>query len=113
MSKNGILMILSPAKSLDVSPLTSPMCTSPDCDTIKTKEVIQAIKTRKEGELATLLGISTNLAKRAHEVRCWTWLPNSCSHKWGKGRVSLIYTLSSILAIVLEHDGYETLSGRY
>jgi hypothetical protein len=47
---------------------------------IKTKEVIQAMKKRKEGELAKLLGISANLAKTAHEVRCWTWLKIVLSH---------------------------------
>lgn len=65
-------MILSPAKTLDLSPLDDAnVCsetTSPDCDVVKTKKVVEAMKKRKEGELGKLLGISANLAKTSHGV---------------------------------------------
>jgi hypothetical protein len=71
MSKKGILMILSPAKTLDLSPYAAASpCTSPDCDAKMTAELIHAMKKRKESELAKLLGISANLAKTAHQVCC-------------------------------------------
>lgn len=67
----GILMILSPAKTLDLSPTDrlSADWTSPDCNVNKTKTVAAALKKRKTKELEKLLGISANLAKTAHEVR--------------------------------------------
>lgn len=69
-NKNGILMIVSPAKTLDLSPYdASVSTTSPDCDVNKTQQVMKVMKKRKEGELAKLLGVSANLAKTAHQVR--------------------------------------------
>ena len=65
----GIMMILSPAKSLDLSPWkdASLQPSQADCDPSKTQEVAQLMKKRKEGELGKLLGISANLAKTAKD----------------------------------------------
>jgi len=71
-SSSGILMILSPAKTLDLSPCDRRLFgdwTPPDCDAAKTKEVATILKKNKASDLAKLLGISANLAKTAHEVR--------------------------------------------
>ena len=66
----GILMILSPAKTLDLSPcnVDANKTTIPDCDEDKTRQIIEEMKKRKEGELGKLLGVSANLARTAHEV---------------------------------------------
>jgi cytoplasmic iron level regulating protein YaaA (DUF328/UPF0246 family) len=69
-SLRGIMMILSPAKTLDLSvwqPIGM-LPTSPDCSPSQTLQVAKAMKGRKENELAKLLGISANLAKTASEV---------------------------------------------
>lgn len=66
----GILMILSPAKTLDLSPCDrlSGDWTTPECDEAKTKKIASIVKKQKAKELEKLLGISANLAKTAHEV---------------------------------------------
>jgi cytoplasmic iron level regulating protein YaaA (DUF328/UPF0246 family) len=64
----GIAMILSPAKTLDLSPRAPPgglAATTPDCRPEKTAEIAAAMKNRGEGELAGLLSLSANLAKTA------------------------------------------------
>jgi cytoplasmic iron level regulating protein YaaA (DUF328/UPF0246 family) len=77
--KKGILMILSPAKTLDLSPLPTDSeyenlipdastFTIPDCHPEKTRKVVQAMKKRSQSELGKLLSISANLAKTSHEV---------------------------------------------
>jgi hypothetical protein len=73
-SLRGIMMILSPAKTLDLSVWHQPIGsmlqpTSPDCSPSQTLQVAKAMKGRNEkNELAKLLGISANLAKTASEV---------------------------------------------
>jgi cytoplasmic iron level regulating protein YaaA (DUF328/UPF0246 family) len=65
----GIMMILSPAKTLDLSPfLRSPTLptTLPECNVAKTLEVVRALKSRRESELAKLLKLSPNLGKTAY-----------------------------------------------
>jgi cytoplasmic iron level regulating protein YaaA (DUF328/UPF0246 family) len=65
------MMILSPAKTLDLSawqPIGSLMPTAPNCSPSQTLEVAKEMKARKENELGKLLGISANLAKTASEV---------------------------------------------
>lgn len=65
-------MIISPAKTLDLSSCDQRLCgdwTFPDCDEAKTKQVAAVLKNRTPKELASLLNISQNLAKTAHEVR--------------------------------------------
>jgi len=75
----GIMMILSPAKTLDVTPLAvddknddyipnSSLWTVPSCNMDKTRQVVQAMKKRSQSELAKLLSISSNLASKSHEV---------------------------------------------
>lgn len=61
-------MLLSPAKTLDLSrcAVDLPM-TWPSCDADKTKRLAEAMKSRKEGELMKLLGISANVAKTAKQ----------------------------------------------
>ncbi|GKY96819.1 hypothetical protein MPSEU_000641100 [Mayamaea pseudoterrestris] len=70
MKSRGIMMILSPAKTLDLSPLTRPSLpptTLPDCNPKQTAQVAQAMKERTESELKSLLGISAALAKTSRE----------------------------------------------
>jgi cytoplasmic iron level regulating protein YaaA (DUF328/UPF0246 family) len=70
-SLRGIMMILSPAKTLDLSAWQSVgnlTPTSPDCSPSQTLQVAKAMKARKESELGKLLGISSNLAKTASQV---------------------------------------------
>jgi len=71
-----MILILSPAKTLDLSPLTQVQSehtfTSPCCSPVKTKDVASAMK-RHAGKgasaLSKLLGISANLASTA--VQYW------------------------------------------
>ena len=73
------MMILSPAKTLDLKPLIEsdfvdnghdgiPNLTVPSCDPMKTREVSDAMKRRSEKDLKDLLGLSANLGKTAHKV---------------------------------------------
>jgi hypothetical protein len=70
-SLRGIMMILSPAKTLDLSawqPIGGSLVpTVADCSPSQTLEVAKAMKGRKESELGKLLGISANLAKTTSE----------------------------------------------
>ncbi len=72
-SGGGILMILSPAKTLDLSPFEPPSSDAfpalsmPDCDATKTKLVAEAMKARSKKELEKLLSISANLAATSHQ----------------------------------------------
>lgn len=71
-SGGGILMILSPAKTLDLSPL-EPSSNNlewafPSCDDAKTMKVASALRGKGESGLSKILGISSKLAKTAHEV---------------------------------------------
>ena len=62
--KNGILMILSPAKTLDVTPYDGSLATTtPQCSPAQTREIAQIMKNRKD--LVSLLGVSTNVGKTA------------------------------------------------
>jgi hypothetical protein len=66
-----ILMVLSPAKSLDLSPGSlrfSGDWTLPNCNDAKTRQIAAALKKRTVKDLEVLLGISSKLAKTAHEV---------------------------------------------
>ena len=68
----GILMLLSPAKTLDLSSCNQRLhgsWTIPECDEAKTRQVAAVLKDRTPKELESLLNISKNLAKNAHEVR--------------------------------------------
>lgn len=75
ISSKGIMMILSPAKTLDLNPLPdesdlipdSSAFTIPSCDPDRTKKVAQAMKKRSQSELGKLLSISANLAKASHQ----------------------------------------------
>mmetsp|Transcript_20662 Transcript_20662/g.31274 ORF Transcript_20662/g.31274 Transcript_20662/m.31274 type:complete len:319 (+) Transcript_20662:39-995(+) len=65
----GIMMILSPAKTLDLSSCSdrlSTMWTEPECDIIKTNEIACEVKKRKQKDLQKLLGVSANLAETAY-----------------------------------------------
>lgn len=62
----GILMILSPAKTLDLSPWQQgATTTTPQCNAAKTREIAQIMKKRKD--LVKLLGVSANVGKTAQE----------------------------------------------
>jgi hypothetical protein len=82
----GIAMILSPAKTLDLTPLSdrkfaadgvnadvieklSDEYTLSLCDASKTDAVGAAMKEKSESELKSLLKLSPALAKSSHEVR--------------------------------------------
>lgn len=69
----GVMMILSPAKTLDLSPFEAPspsfpQTSVPNCDAEKTKAVASAMKARSKKDLEKLLGISANLAEKSHQV---------------------------------------------
>lgn len=69
----GILMILSPAKTLDLTPLEEEEIvmvknveiTQPDCHVEQTQHIAHCMKQRTPSELAKLLGLSTHLAQTA------------------------------------------------
>ena len=68
--KNGIMMILSPAKTLDLSPMSKILSgqlepTEPDCDRDCTGQVVKAMKKRNGGDLKKLLKLSAKLAETA------------------------------------------------
>lgn len=69
----GIMMILSPAKTLDLEPLDdavasrAPAVTEPSCDARLTKRITAAMETRSAGDLARLLGLSAKLSATAKE----------------------------------------------
>lgn len=67
----GILMIVSPAKTLHLEPTEKLEAhwTQPDCNDEMTRQVATFMKHKTQKELAALLSISTNLATTAHEVR--------------------------------------------
>jgi uncharacterized protein len=64
----GIMMIMSPAKTLDFRPIDPsrsaalPICTWPDCNPHQTAEIASAMKQKSESQLAKLLSISPALA---------------------------------------------------
>ena len=84
-NSNGIAMILSPAKTLDLTPLTERSFTDPAvnadeidelsteyalqlCDGSKTDCVVKTMKKKSESDLKSLLKLSPALAKSSHEV---------------------------------------------
>lgn len=73
-SEEGVMMILSPAKTLDLTPFSSPVgsesfprSSTPSCDAEKTRVVASAMKARSRTELEKLLAISANLATKSKE----------------------------------------------
>lgn len=71
-SQKGIKMLLSPAKTLDLSPslpavASSMKLTLPDCSPGKTTEVVLAMKKMSVSELTKILKLSGNLAKATAE----------------------------------------------
>jgi len=67
-SPRGLLMILSPAKTMDLSPIGMPVSTTrPDCNAAQTAAVASAVKAagKEKGGFAKVLGISANLASLA------------------------------------------------
>lgn len=83
---DGITIILSPAKTLDltllcdrefaheevnadvVEKLSNEHCHSESCDKTKTEMIVKAMKGRSETELKSFLKLSPDLAKASHEV---------------------------------------------
>merc|ERR1712071_285381 len=68
------MMILSPAKTLDLTPYlkdsykeTFPIPTRPCCDIDKTNKIANAMKLKNKSSLEKLLGISPKLADTAHK----------------------------------------------
>ena len=85
LPSNDIAMILSPAKTLDLTPLSersfADVTVTPDvieklsrdhalslCDATKTDVIVKTMKEKSEGELKSLLKLSPALAKTSHEV---------------------------------------------
>jgi cytoplasmic iron level regulating protein YaaA (DUF328/UPF0246 family) len=61
----GIMMILSPAKTLDFKPMeraTAVPSSWPDCNPERTSEIARAMKRKTGSELAKMLGLSSALA---------------------------------------------------
>ena len=89
-SSLGVMMILSPAKSLNLEPLSlsddsntnipeSSLWTSPDGSyRDQSRQVVQAMKKRSQAELGKLLSISANLAKTSHGVSMCFFLCFAC-----------------------------------
>lgn len=72
-ANRGIMMILSPAKTLDLSkfvdkPENIPTLTYPSCDTNKTKLLAGILKSKSQKELKTLLKVSDKIATKVKEV---------------------------------------------
>eukprot|EP00550_Attheya_septentrionalis_P009849 CAMPEP_0198285538 /NCGR_PEP_ID=MMETSP1449-20131203/4797_1 /TAXON_ID=420275 /ORGANISM="Attheya septentrionalis, Strain CCMP2084" /LENGTH=343 /DNA_ID=CAMNT_0043982981 /DNA_START=208 /DNA_END=1239 /DNA_ORIENTATION=- len=75
-SKFMFRMILSPAKTLDMSPLSAQdaesilgdhALTQPDCDVERTQQIFSIMKKQSPSSLGKLLGISPALSQTAHE----------------------------------------------
>lgn len=58
-------MILSPAKTLDLTPIEAVDVSQPDCNPEHTKTIAHCMKQRTPAELAKLLSLSSNLAQTA------------------------------------------------
>ena len=85
-ANHGITIILSPAKTLDltllcdrvfahqeinahvVEKLSNEHCNSEACDKTKMEMIVKAMKKRSEAELKSFLKLSPGLAKASHEV---------------------------------------------
>jgi hypothetical protein len=84
-ANHGISMILSPAKTLDLTPLSDRKFDYQDvnadvigklsdvhslsaCDKTKTDMIVNVMKKKNEGELKSLLKLSPALANASHEV---------------------------------------------
>jgi len=74
----GVMMILSPAKTLDLAHLDdankpnnipeSSLWTAPDCNLEQSRRLARAMKKRSQADLEKLLKLSANLAKTSHQV---------------------------------------------
>jgi cytoplasmic iron level regulating protein YaaA (DUF328/UPF0246 family) len=63
-SVRGISMILSPAKTLDLTPLSINLevgTSQPDCDEFKTKQLVEIIKSKSKKQLKDLLKVSDRI----------------------------------------------------
>lgn len=93
---DGVMMILSPAKTLDLTPFETPLGspnhpTEPKCDVAKTRTIASAMKARnKAKDLEKLLGISANLAATAHKY----WADFDADRPDRKGTKPAIYAFS-------------------
>ena len=71
-SRRGIFMILSPAKTLDLSPIpledVESTFTLPGCDTIKTLKLAQIMKSKSKKQLKDLLKVSDKISD---SVKCY------------------------------------------
>merc|ERR1719356_783190 len=71
-SNSGVMMILSPAKTLDLTPFVAPssdafpQLSTPDCDVAKSNMVASEMKKQSKKDLEKLLSISSNLATMSH-----------------------------------------------
>lgn len=96
-TRKGILMILSPAKTLDLSP-TLPAAASnlqltlPNCSPEKTTEIARAMKNLSNSEITKLLKLSTNLAKTTAEY--WKRFEVDASNSSQNNRKPCIYAYS-------------------
>ena len=73
-SARGLMMILSPAKTLDVQNLEvssalAPSLCSPCCDTDRTKQLVQVLKSKNQGQLKKIMKISDNISTKVKKVR--------------------------------------------
>ncbi len=71
-SNNGLMMILSPAKTLNLDALDQESLavetTRPSCDSEKTNALAKILKEKSKNDLKSLLKISDNLATSVSEV---------------------------------------------
>ena len=73
--KRGLMMILSPAKTLNLnfemtslSSMDGMALTEPMCNVEKTNELVNILKTKTKKQLKDYMGISDNLVKSVLEV---------------------------------------------
>lgn len=64
-------MVISPAKTLDLTPLTNTVqfeWSQPCCNELQTQQIALSMKSRNEADLCKLLSISKSLASVARKV---------------------------------------------
>eukprot|EP00557_Chaetoceros_sp_GSL56_P005410 CAMPEP_0176491334 /NCGR_PEP_ID=MMETSP0200_2-20121128/8374_1 /TAXON_ID=947934 /ORGANISM="Chaetoceros sp., Strain GSL56" /LENGTH=308 /DNA_ID=CAMNT_0017888751 /DNA_START=1344 /DNA_END=2267 /DNA_ORIENTATION=- len=73
-SRRGIFMILSPAKTLDLSPLQSDVLSGiesnlsePSCDLAKTRQLAEILQSKSQNELKKLLNVSDKISSTVKE----------------------------------------------
>jgi len=91
-NKRGVMMILSPAKTLDLSPFTTSLSTEPSCDQVKTDIIANAMKSKTGEKLSSLLGLSAKLTKSVKKY--WSEYELDSSTRDSDERKPAVYAFS-------------------